>query len=151
MTDIDHVDVRRLGDLDREIARATFALMARVFGEQPSSLSDAYIDALLSRPDFWVIAALENGAPIGGLTAHTLPMTTHEGAEIFLYDIAVASTHQRRGFGRRLVDTLRREAASLDVSVVFVPAEDEDTGALDFYRKIGGTPASVTIFEFASW
>ncbi len=91
-----------------------------------------------------------SGAPVGGLTAHTLPMTAFEGAEVFLYDIAVAGHHQRRGIGRRLVETLRREAATLAIQVVFVPAENEDIGALDFYRKLGGTPTSVTVFEFKS-
>jgi aminoglycoside 3-N-acetyltransferase I len=126
--------------------------MADVFGERHSPLSDAYLDALLLRQDFWVIAAIErsSSAPAGGLTAHSLPMTTYEGAEIFIYDIAVATHHQRHGLGRRLMEALRRAAAALSIRVVFVPAENEDTGALDFYRSLGGTPTSVTVFEFKS-
>jgi aminoglycoside 3-N-acetyltransferase I len=151
MSETDAIEIRRLGQGDRDTARATVELMAEVFGESHSRLSDAYLDTLLSRPDFWVIAAIEpGGVPAGGLTAHTLPMTAYEGAEIFLYDIAVATHHQRRGLGRRLIEALRREAAVLDVHVVFVPAEQEDSGALDFYRGIGGTPTSVTMFEFKS-
>jgi aminoglycoside 3-N-acetyltransferase I len=142
-------EVRRLGLHDRDTARATFELMADVFGEPPARLSDTYVDGLLARPDFWVIAAIEpGGAPAAGLTAHTLPMTAYEGAEIFLYDIAVAARRQRRGLGRRLISTLRREAAALGMRTVFVPADDEDTGALDFYRALGGAPTRVTMFEF---
>jgi aminoglycoside 3-N-acetyltransferase I len=140
--------VERLGAGDRELARQTFALMAAVFGTAHASLSDDYLDLLLARSEFWAFAALSDGVVVGGLTAHTLPMTTFEGAEVFLYDIAVHPDYQRRGFGQRLVETLRSEAAAQNISMVFVPAEDEDTHALDFYRAIGGVATKVTIFEF---
>jgi len=32
---------------------------------------------------------------------------------------------------------------------VFVPADNEDDDALDFYRALGGTPSSVTFFSFS--
>lgn len=140
--------VLRLGPPDIEVARRTFALMAEVFGQPQAPLSDGYLDLLLARPDFWVLTAICDGSVVGGLTAHTLMMTTFEGAEVFLYDIAVDPDHQRRGFGRRLVDTLRREANSLGINTMFVPADDEDTHALDFYLALGGTPTRVTFFEF---
>jgi aminoglycoside 3-N-acetyltransferase I len=144
----DDSGIRRLGPDDRETARATFTLMARVFGEKQAPLTDAYIDRLLARPDFWVLAALDHGHVVGGLTAHTLMMTAYEGAEVFIYDIAVTLEHRRRGFGRRLVDGVRNEATSLGIQTVFVPADDEDTEALEFYTALGGAPTSVTMFEF---
>ena len=51
----DGVEVHRLGPHDRDMARATFALMASVFGESHARLADAYVEALLSRPDFWAL------------------------------------------------------------------------------------------------
>lgn len=141
-------DVRRLGPNEREVARRTFALMAQVFGEERASVSDEYLDRLLARPDFWVLSATVDERVVGGLTAHTLTMTAFEGAEVFLYDIAVDPDYQRRGFGRRLVEMLRREAGKLGIDTVFVSADDEDRHALDFYRALGGTPTRVTVFEF---
>jgi aminoglycoside 3-N-acetyltransferase I len=139
--------VQRLGPQDREVARTTFRLMAEVFETQPKLLSDAYLDALLGQPHFWAFAAMSGATVVGGLTAYTLMMTAFEGAEIFLYDIAVDPNYQRRGFGRRLVTALRREATALGISTIFVPADDEDTHALDFYSALGGTPSKVTFFE----
>ena len=46
--------------------------MATVFAETNEPLSDAYISAMLLRPEFWAIAAVRNDTVIGGLTAHTL-------------------------------------------------------------------------------
>ena len=141
----------RLAAGDRALAKRLFALMVDVFGEPAVELSDAYLDRLLGRGDFWAIAAFAGDAGdelIGGLTAHTLPMTRTESSEVFIYDLAVRRDHQRRGVGRQLVATLRSAAAEIGIQDVFVPADDEDVHALDFYRAIGGTPAAVTIFTF---
>ena len=140
--------VRRLTIEDRALARETFLTMAGVFEVDAQPLGDAYLDRLLARPEFWACAALEGGRVVGGLTGHVLPMTTSERSELFLYDIAVVPSHQRRGVGRALVATLRDGVAAEGIDVVFVPADDEDVHALDFYRALGGEPAPVTIFTF---
>ena len=140
--------VERLTVDDVELARALFATMARVFGMDAEVLSDGYLARLLDRGDFWALAASVDGQLVGGLTAHTLPLTRAEVSEVFIYDIAVMPDWQRRGIGRQLMSTLRSQAAAAGITVVFVPADDEDTHALDFYRALGGVPAPVTIFTF---
>jgi aminoglycoside 3-N-acetyltransferase I len=141
---------KRLVSGDRELARKLFALMAEVFAEDHEELGDGYLDGLLGREGFWAIAAFtDDGELIGGITAHTLPMTRAEVAEIFIYDIAVRADHQRKGVGRSLMTTLRREAASIGIEDVFVPADDDDVHALDFYRALGGAPSPVTFFSFS--
>lgn len=140
--------VKRLRVGDRDTARTLFTLMADVFTEESEVLSDAYIDALLNRNDFWAIAAFTGDELIGGLTAHTLPMTRTASSEIFIYDIAVHRSYQRIGVGRRLMAELRDQAAKLGIHEVFVPADTDDIHALDFYRALGGTAAPVIIFSF---
>lgn len=141
--------LRRLTTGDREVARALFALLASEFEEDGEPLGDPYLDRLLARPDFWAIAAFADGEVGGGLTAHTLPMTRAETAELFIYDIAVRADFRRTGVGRRLVAALRDAAAAQGIGDVFVPADDDDRHALDFYLAIGGVPAPVTIFTFS--
>ena len=140
--------VKRLTTADHGAATRLFALMAEVFGEEPRILRDAYVATLLGRQDFWAIAAYADEVLVGGLTAHALPMTRAESAELFVYDIAVSPEFQRIGVGRSLVATLRRLAADAGISALFVPADSDDQQALDFYRAIGGDPAPVTMFTF---
>jgi aminoglycoside 3-N-acetyltransferase I len=147
--------LRRLGPGHEAHARAMFAMMAQVFaedGEQPDAveaLDAAYVRGLLQREDFWAVAALEGENVIGGITAHTLPMTRSASSELFIYDLAVRADRQRLGIGRALVNELLSLARAAGITVSFVPADNEDTHALDFYRAIGGAGAPVTIFTFS--
>ncbi|HTK99712.1 MAG TPA: GNAT family N-acetyltransferase, partial [Pseudomonadales bacterium] len=111
--------------------------MAEVFEEASAPLSDRYLDQLLSGRDFWAFAALMGADVVGGITAHTLPMTRTEASEVFIYDIAVHVDHQRRGIGSELVSALRASAATVGIRDVFVPADSDDAHALDFYRRLG--------------
>lgn len=142
------MQLKRLGLGDRDVARALFSLMADVFEEESEALSDGYLDRLLDREDFWVIGAFAGDTMLGGITAHTLPMTRTQSSEIFIYDLAVHRDHQRQGVGRRLIAELRAQAAAFGMHELFVPADNEDTHALDFYRALGATAAPVTIFSF---
>jgi aminoglycoside 3-N-acetyltransferase I len=143
------VHTRRLTIADRDLARRLFTMMAEVFEEGGQPLGDAYLDRLLGRAEFWAVAALSGDEVIGGLTAHTLPMTRSEGFEVFIFDVAVRQDHQRRGVGRRLMTALREGAAAAGVRVVFVPADNEDLHALDFYRALGGVETAATFFTFS--
>jgi len=139
---------RRLGAGDRDLARATFAMMAEVFDEPRRALPDDYVDVLLARADFWVVAALEADAPVGGITAHVLPMTRSPSRELFVYDIAVREDRQRRGVGRTMLVELIAQAATAGIGSVFVAVADEDVHAMDFYRAVGGAESPVTMFSF---
>lgn len=140
---------RRLTSGDRELAKGLFAMMAEVFAEKCEHLSDGYLDRLLSRGDFWAIAAFVGDDIIGGLTAHTLPMTRTESSEVFIYDIAVRDDHQRKGIGRHLMTALREGAGAAGIQEVLVGADNADVHALDFYRALGGVPSPVTFFTFS--
>lgn len=140
--------IERLRATSLERTRELFTLIAEVFEMDTEPLGDAYLTRLLEREDFWAMAAFENGRLVGGLTAHTLPLTRAETQELFLYDIAVRPECQRQGVGRQLVAALRARAAAAGIQVLFVAADEEDSQALDFYRAMGGSASPVTIFRF---
>lgn len=146
----DPFTIVRLGVDHLDLARSVFQVMVEVFDEGDGGLSADYVHRLLGRDDLWAYGALDGDVVVGGLTAHTLPMIRDESDEVFLYDLAVAPSHQRRGIGRLLVTTLVDDAARAGIDTVFVPADDEDAHALDSYRALGGVAAPVTIFDLGT-
>lgn len=144
------IQTKRLTDGDRKLARGLFTLMAEVFAEETEPLSDDYLDSLLNREDFWAIAAFVSNDMVGGITAHTLPMTKSESSEVFIYDIAVKRDYQRQGIGRHLMIALGELVTAAGIREVFVCADNEDIHALDFYHALGGIPSPVTVFTFSA-
>jgi len=140
------VEARRLGRGDRTAARDMFAMMADVFGEAREPLGDDYIDSLLGHETFWAFAAFVGPDVVGGLTAHLLPMTRSASSEVFIYDLAVRPTHRRQGVGSRLIRELREAAAGAGITEIFVPADNDDEHALDFYRAQAAIESPVTFF-----
>src|ERR1700722_5940580 len=94
------------------------------------------------------MVALDGEEVVGGLTAHALPMARAPEAELFIYDLAVRADRQRLGIGRALVLTTLDRAKAEGLRVAFVPADDEDTHAIAFYRAIGGRSSPATFFTF---
>lgn len=125
-------------------------LMSEVFAEECTPLGEDYLRSLLSRPDFWALAAFVRGDVVGGLTAHSLPMTRTESSEVLIYDIAVRIDQRGKGIGRQLINTLRDAANAAGIEDVFVPVDSDDVEALEFYRALGGEAAPVTVFTFNS-
>jgi possible acetyltransferase len=73
---------------------------------------------------------------VGGLTAYVLPGYQTKKSSIFIYDLGVATSFQRQGIGKSLIDKLLDYAKNHQIQDVFVDTELEDNeDALAFYQK----------------
>ena len=99
--------------------------------------SDAYLARLLASTGFIALAATEGGAVVGGIAAYELLKFEQERSEIYLYDLAVAESHRRRGIARALIAELQAIAAARGASVVFVQAVHGDDPAIALYASLG--------------
>jgi aminoglycoside 3-N-acetyltransferase I len=108
-----------------------------------------YLRALLEKEFVIVFVATLENAVIGGLTAYVLPSPYFESAEVYVYDLAVATEYQRQGVGAKLMRGIREHCAASGMKEVFLQADYEDEHAVDFYRKIGGAREDVIHFSFA--
>lgn len=139
--------IRRLRVSDQDVASSVTRVMASTFGEGNGSFS-ARLARLLKNDNFWIYGAFDNGQPVGGLTAHVIPVTREEGEELFIYDIAVQPSHQRQGIGGKLMTAALLAAKENGLLSAFVPADNDDEHALDFYKAMGGEAQPVTFFNF---
>ena len=101
---------------------------------QPGS---AYLERLLGSDHFIALAAFQDDAVIGGLAAYELRKLERERSEIYIYDLAVAAAHRRRGIATGLIERLRTIAAARGVYVIFVQADLADAPAIALYAKLG--------------
>ena len=132
----------------RVLAPAEAVLMERlldVFGdafEDPQHYGAArpdaaYLTRLLGRDDFIAIVALKDGAVVGGLAAYELHKFEQARSEIYIYDLAVAEAHRRRGIATALIGELQDIAARRGAWVIYVQADLGDDPAIALYSKLG--------------
>lgn len=146
------VIVRQLGSGEAGLLRRLMEVFADAFedattyGAAPPS--DAYLEKLLARDSFIALVALDGSDVVGGITAYDLPKPEQERSEIYLYDLAVAESHRRRGVATALIAALQEIAATRGAWVVFVQADQGDDPAIALYTKLG-TREDVLHFDIA--
>ncbi|HEY8313210.1 MAG TPA: AAC(3)-I family aminoglycoside N-acetyltransferase [Candidatus Baltobacteraceae bacterium] len=135
-------DTLRLTGRDVPAMRKLLAMFAEAFEDDAAYASqppsDAYLRAFLDRADSIVLATFdETGAVVGGLVAYVLAKFEQERSEVYIYDLAVAQTHRRRGIATRLIGELRQVARVLGAYVIYVQADPPDAPAVALYESLG--------------
>lgn len=126
----DHVALRGLA----ELFAAAFADAATYLARAPSA---AYLDDVLADPGVLALVAEAGGDVVGGLVAYELRKLEQERSEVYIYDLAVAEAHRRRGIATALIDALRSLARERGAWVVFVQADHGDAAAIALYARLG--------------
>jgi len=105
-------------------------------GHRPSA---AYLRRLLGGDSFIALAALKDGAVVGGLAAYELKKFEQERSEIYIYDLAVSAAHRREGIATALIEELKTVAVRRGAYVIYVQADTgvEDEPAIALYTKLG--------------
>ena len=121
--------------------RSVLALFGEAFHE-PQVYRDAqpdaaYLERLLGRDTFIAIAATDEDRVVGGIAAYVLPKFEQERSEIYLYDLAVAQSHRRRGVATAMIAELQRVGRRRGAYVIFVQADHGDDAAIALYAKLG--------------
>ncbi|MBA2290852.1 MAG: AAC(3)-I family aminoglycoside N-acetyltransferase [Gemmatimonadales bacterium] len=98
-----------------------------------------YLRRLLDGDSCIALVAMDGEEVIGGLAAYELRKFEQERSEIYIYDLAVASTHRRMGVATALISELKQVAAGRGAYVMFVQADTgaEDAAAIALYTKLG--------------
>jgi len=143
---------RQLARADVTLLKSLLCVFGEAFGEidtyQRSVPSDDYLARLLGKPHFIAMVATDGDEVVGGIAAYQLDKFEQDRREIYIYDLAVAERHRRRGIARGLIGELTRIAAARDACVIFVQADLEDGPAIALYESLG-TRKPAHHFDFA--
>ncbi len=144
--------MRRLVGADMAEMRALNQLFSTAFDDpdayRSNPPSDDYLGRQLDDDRTIVLAALDGPTIVGGLVAYVLPKLEQERSEIYIYDLAVAKEHRRRGVATALIGALDPIAAKLGGWVIYVQADYGDDPAIALYSKLG-TREDVMHFDIA--
>ena len=141
MTPHPPIRIHRLTPGDIPTLRRMLAMFGEAFGDTRTYTAaqprDGYLERLLANEGFIALAALEGDAVVGGLAAYELTKFEQERKEIYIYDLAVAAAHRRRGMATALIAGLRQLAAQRGAYVIYVQADLGDDPAIALYSKLG--------------
>ncbi|HBO7046333.1 MULTISPECIES: AAC(3)-I family aminoglycoside N-acetyltransferase [Pseudomonadota] len=146
------VPVRRLGPSDIAAMRQLNQLFGVAFDDADSYAAnapgDAYLAELLSKDHVIALTAWEADTVTGGLVAYELAKFEMARSEIYIYDLAVAEAHRRKGIATALIEHLRAIAAARGAWVIYVQADYGDDPAIALYTRLG-TREDVMHFDIA--
>ncbi|MCZ7664661.1 MAG: AAC(3)-I family aminoglycoside N-acetyltransferase [Thermoleophilia bacterium] len=133
--------IRSLSPSDVDLVEALLGTFGEAFDDVETYGSArpgrAYLERLLRSETFLALAALQEGEVVGGLAAYELRKFEQERSEIYIYDLAVAREHRRRGIATALISELARIARARGAWVIFVQADLGDEAAIALYTKLG--------------
>lgn len=141
MTNAPPLSVRRLLPDDLGLMTTMLNLFGDVFSEEDiyrgAQPSPDYLRNLLGGDYFIALVAIDEGTLVGCLAAYELRKFERERSEIYIYDLAVAEAHRRRGIATALIEELKTVAAARGAYVIFVQADQGDDPAIALYSKLG--------------
>lgn len=131
----------RLTPHDLPLMTGLLAMFGEAFEDVPTYQEavpdDDYLAALLAKPHFIALAATSGDEVVGGLAAYVLEKFERDRREIYIYDLAVARPHRRRGIATALIHRLIDIARELRAYVIFVQADRGDESAIKLYESMG--------------
>jgi aminoglycoside 3-N-acetyltransferase I len=99
--------------------------------------SDSYLTSFLSKPQNIALVAMDGDNVVGGLVAYVLEKFERERSEVYIYDLAVAESHRRKGIATKLITDLKPIAKQKGAWVIYVQADPPDEPAVALYTKLG--------------
>jgi aminoglycoside 3-N-acetyltransferase I len=144
------IEIKRLAPDELKNFKALISVFHEVFEMEDSEGPDEnYLQHLLDNTDFIAFVIGHNGRIIGGATAYALPGYYSQSTELFIYDVAILPDYQRSGLGAKLIAALKDFCKQNGLGEMFVPAHEEDTHALKFYKATGGKAEKVIHFNYS--
>jgi len=139
--DQDAIMVHRLGAGDAGALAELNALFAAVFDDAQSYAARpppaSYAAQVLAKDHVIALVARQAGKLTGALVAYELHKLEQARSEIYIYDLAVAAEHRRKGVATALIHHLRQIARACGAWVIYVQADHGDDPAIALYTKLG--------------
>lgn len=136
------MDIRLLGPGDADVLRN---VAPDVFdGPIHPEWSQQFFDD----PRHHLVVALDSGTVVGMITAVHY-VHPDKAPQLWVNELGVAPSHQRRGIGRQLLDAMLAHGRALGCTEAWVGTEETNEAARNLYRAAGGEAEPFVLYFFA--
>jgi len=108
----------------------------------------AHAASFLSNPDYLIVVALDGDIVVGMCTAVRY-LNPDKPPALWINEIGVAPTHQRRGIGRHLLARMLDAGRAAGCLEAWLGAAEGNAPAIALYEAAGGTRADEDLVEYA--
>ncbi len=92
------------------------------------------------QPDIYLFVAEEDGSLIG------VAVASFEGWRAYIYRVAVAPGHQRRGLAKALMTEAEAHVAREGARYIYAMVAEENTGGLALVEAMGYRPEGAVVY-----
>jgi|SRR6185312_2022390 len=146
----DGYTIAQLEDGDFAVLQTLNTVFAEAFEDPETYLGnkpdEEYLESFLQNKSHIVLAAQKDSEVVGGLVAYVLHKFEQRRSEVYLYDLAVALPHRRKGIATGLITALKDAAKERGAYLIYVQADKGDDAAIHLYESLG-TASEVIHFD----
>jgi ribosomal protein S18 acetylase RimI-like enzyme len=135
------IEIRLLGPGDGDV-------LDRVApGVFDGSVQPRWTQEFLTDARHHLIVALEEGSVVGMVSALHY-VHPDKAPQLWINEIGVAPSHQRRGIGRQLLDAILAYGRTLSCTEAWLGTEETNVAARRLYESAGGAAEAFVLYEF---
>lgn len=136
------VEIRLLGPRDSEVLER---VASDVFDDP---IDSRWTHEFLTDARHHLAVALDEGWVVGMVSAVHY-VHPDKAPQLWINEVGVAPTHQRRGIGRQLLDAILGHGRALGCTEAWVGTEETNVAAQRLYSSVGGAAEPFTIYSFS--
>ena len=135
------IDIRMLG---RDDAAVLQRVAQDVFDH---AVDPRWTAAFLADARHHMLVAVDDGVVVGMISAVDY-VHPDQAPQLWINEVGVAPSHQRRGVGRRLLDAMLAHGRTLGCTEAWLGTEDDTEAANALYRSAGSKPEPFVLYSF---
>ncbi|HEX9940224.1 MAG TPA: GNAT family N-acetyltransferase [Longimicrobium sp.] len=136
-----NIDIRMLGPDDATVLQR---VADDVFDH---AVDPRWAAAFLADARHHMLVALDDGVVVGMVSAVDY-VHPDKAPQLWINEVGVAPSHQRRGIARRLLDAMLAHGRTLGCTEAWLGTEDDNEAANALYRSAGSKPEPFVLYSF---
>jgi ribosomal protein S18 acetylase RimI-like enzyme len=134
-------EVRRLKPEDVQLAEKAVNILKPARERDYKEVTADRMRDFLAEQRNILIVALKERSPVGFVLAYLLDRLDRNQTMILFYEIVVADRHRRHGWGKKMINELKKIGCDLNVMEIWVLTDQSNSAAIALFQSTGAKRA----------